>query len=242
VNATAGAVATLNFTAAGGSGDGPWTTHLDLAHLVTDTSAAAAGGAKIFVNNAGYGVPSVPERNLTDAQDGAVSITGISQYKGFVDLQGRLNEAGATVMTYDQIAIAGSAQLAGATTVASGAYTTAYIAPHLMTVGTEYWLAADRPLFLPTTAKAATDWAHSALLTTRPATPLAILVLLGGDATDDDLVDVSDASCIGGKYGGPAASCSGVGNADVNEDGVVDILDLSLMGGNYDKTFSPWTP
>ncbi len=242
VNATAGTVATFNFTVAGGSGNGPWTSHLDISHLVTDTSAAATGGSKIFVNNAGYGAPSAAGRSITDTDDGSVTITGIAQYKGFVDLQGRTSEAGATVKVWNQAAKTGATQHAEATSAASGAYTTAYVAPQVMTVGTEYWMVIDRRLFLATTANAATSYSHSKFLTTRPTTTLATVVLLGGDATDDELIDVNDAGCIGGSYAAAPVVCGTTGTSDVNEDGLVDILDLSLMGGNYGKTSSIWTP
>ena len=238
----AATIAAFDFTAAGGSLNGPWTTYLNIAHAVADTSAAAEGGAKIFVNNAGYGVPSAESRDITGANDGAVSITGLAQYKGFVDLQGRQTEAGASVKVYNQAAKTGAVQHAQATSAAGGGYTTTYLTPRVMTVGTTYWVIIDRPLFLATTAAAATDYGHSKPLLTRPTTALSTVILLGGDATDDEIVDVSDASCIGGAYGGSPVSCGGVGNADVNEDGIVDILDLSLMGGNYSKTSSPWAP
>ena len=122
-----------------------------------------------------------------------------------------------------------------------------------MTVGTVYYFQVDRALYLPTTQMfetagsppvvAPTDWAHLKLLNTLVTTSLANVVLLGGDATNDNIINVNDATCIGGGYNKPPATCGSVGNSsDVNEDGVVDILDLVLMGGNYDKTASTWTP
>lgn len=242
VDATAGTVATLNFTVAGGSADGPWTSYIDISHLAADTSAAAVGGSKIFVNNAGFGAPSAAGRLITDDNDGSVTITGISQYKGFVDLQGRTTEAGATVSVWNQALKAGATQHAEATSAASGAYTTSYVGPQVMTVGTPYWLLIDRRLFLATTASASTSYDHSKALANRPATMLATVVLLGGDATNDEVIDVDDASCIGGSYAAAPVVCGTTGTSDVNEDGAVDILDLSLMGGNYNKTASTWTP
>jgi hypothetical protein len=76
---------------------------------------------------------------------------------------------------------------------------------------------------------------------TRPLTTLNNVVLLGGDATDDDTIDISDATCIGNDYGTSTSTC-GTGSSDVNGDGVIDILDLVLMGGNYGLSDSPWTP
>ena len=238
----AGTVATFNFTALPGSGNGPWTTYLDISHLAADTGGAGVGGAKIFVNNAGYGAPSVPGRDITDGNDGQVNITGIAQYTGFVDLQGRTNETGAAVQVYNQATKTGAVQYAGAVSTAGGSYTTSYIPPNLLAVASTYWLVIDRPLFLPTTKIAASSFVNSKVLSTRPTTTLSTVILLGGDATDDNLVDVLDAGCIGGDYAQSPATCGGSGSSDVNDDGVVDILDLSLMGGNYNKDFTPWTP
>jgi hypothetical protein len=99
---------------------------------------------------------------------------------------------------------------------------------------------------LPTTVKnpsLVTDYANSKLLDKRPLTSLGTLVLLGGDATNNDYIDVSDAACIGSDFGGNTSSCAGTGaNSDVNGDGVIDILDMTLMAGNYYLSASPWTP
>ncbi len=75
-------------------------------------------------------------------------------------------------------------------------------------------------------------------------TSLATVILLGGDATNNEVVDILDGTCIAGDYGltGGFDACGGTGLSDVNQDGVVDILDMSLMGGNYELTASPWTP
>ena len=70
------------------------------------------------------------------------------------------------------------------------------------------------------------------------------VLLLVGDATDDYLIDVSVASCIGLQYGSIIPVACGTGGsgstADVNGDGKVDLFDLVLMGGNFDKNSSLW--
>ena len=117
-----------------------------------------------------------------------------------------------------------------------------------------YWFQVDRALYLPTTAVASygtnppapASWQHSKLLATRPLQSVSTVVLLGGDASNNDVIDGADAGCIGGVYGGTPQACGSGGTSDVNEDGKMDILDLTLMGGNFGKTASPapatWTP
>jgi parallel beta-helix repeat protein len=245
-----GTVATFNFTANGPSltGDGPWTTTYDISHLTADTNAGAVGGVKVFVNNAGYNAPSTGDRDITDAVDGTIDITGIAQFTGFVDVQGRPNDSGALVQVYNQSATSGATLLASGTSASSGKYTTSYVGLNLLTIDTTYYFQVDRALYLPTTVKypsLAASWAQSKSLATRPLTSLATFVLLGGDATDDDKVDLDDATCIGNQYGLPAAACSVnplTSSSDVNGDGATNILDLVLFGGNYFLSASPWTP
>ena len=67
------------------------------------------------------------------------------------------------------------------------------------------------------------------------------LVLLGGDATDDNYINISDFTCMGTDFGSGTSTC-GTGNSDVNGDGIINILDLSLAGGNWNSGFSTWTP
>jgi hypothetical protein len=91
----------------------------------------------------------------------------------------------------------------------------------------------------PTSPPKPTAWANGDELETRPLHSLLQVKLLGGDANNDNVIDISDSGCIGGAYGGGAAA-SETGSSDVNGDGKVDIYDLVLMGGNFYKNFSPW--
>lgn len=242
-----GTLATFNFTANGPTltGNGPWTTTYDISHLEAHTNAGAQGGVKVFVNNAGFNAPSTGDRDIIDSNDGQINITGIAKFTGFVDLQGRPNDSGAVVSVYNQSATSGATLLANGTSVSSGKYTTNYVGPNLLTVGTTYYFQVDRALYLPTTVKypsLAANWAQSKLMTARPLTSLATLVLLGGDATNDDIIDINDGTCIGNAYGNPPAVCNVTGSSDVNGDGTTSILDLVLFGGNYGASASPWTP
>ena len=242
-----GTLATFNFTANGPTltGNGPWTTTYDISHLEAHTNAGAQGGVKVFVNNAGFNAPSTGDRDITDSNDGQINITGIAKFTGFVDLQGRPNDSGAVVSVYNQSATSGATLLANGTSVSSGKYTTNYVGPNLLTVGTTYYFQVDRALYLPTTVKypsLAANWAQSKLMTVRPLTSLATFVLLGGDGTNDDTIDINDGTCIGNAYGNPPAVCNVTGSSDVNGDGTTSILDLVLFGGNYGASASPWTP
>lgn len=242
-----GTIATFNFTSfTGPVGElGPWTTYLDISDVDTDTSAAAIGGVKVWVNNAGYDDPSIPDRDITDANDGQINIDGAGQFTGWINLQGRLVDSLATVQVYDQSVKAGATLLAEGASDSSGAYTTTSVGGSTLTIGTTYWLVADRRLYLPTTVALDANYAHSHALENRPLTSLETVLLLGGDATNNDLVDIYDAACIAGDYGSTSgfSTCGALnGLSDVNEDGVVDIFDMALMGGNYLLTASPWTP
>lgn len=228
---------------------GSWSTYFDISADPADTNTGAAGGVKVFVNNAGYNDASVvPDRDITNTSapyDGQINITGIAKFTGFVDVQGRPNDSGAVVEVFDTSTTGGS-PVASGTSVSSGSYTTNYIPSNLLTVGTTYYFQVDRPLYLPTTVKypsLVSTWGQSKLMATRPLTSLATFVLLGGDATNDDIVDIFDGGCIGPAYGGIPVVCNVTGSSDVNGDGTTNILDLVLFGGNYGLSVSsPWTP
>lgn len=227
---------------------GPWTTYMDLSTNVADLSSGAKGGIKVFVNNGGFGADSgLPGHTITDAQDGQVNVSGLANFTGFIDLEGRANDSGATLTAYNQALISGSLAYASGTSASSGRFTTAYLGGYQLTVPTSYFFKVDAPLYLPTTALGvtpsfptlSTSWLNGDVLADRPLTSLLLVKLLGGDANDDNIIDASDLTCIGGAYGGAAAPC-GLGTSDVNGDGIVNIYDLVLLGGNYDKTSSGW--
>ncbi len=203
----------MNFTANGPGliGDGPWNSFFDISHLAVDTSAGAVGGARIWVNNTGYGAPSTTTRDITDTDDGKVVITGLANYTGFVDLQGRTNDSGALVQVYSAASKSTSIELANATSAPGGGYTTTHLTPQVITVGNSYYLFVNRALYLPTTIMYTdpllpgpppipTDWEDSKLLSQRPLTPLNLVFLLGGDAVSNDLIDILDTGCIGNAY------------------------------------------
>ncbi|NLE75489.1 MAG: hypothetical protein GX605_01895 [Chloroflexi bacterium] len=234
--------ATFGFTADGSSltsGDGPWETLLDVS--ATGTTAGALGGVKVCVNNAGYGEPSAVGRDIADADDGKVNSLG-GQFSGLLDVQRRPNDSGAVLSVYDQATKVGAMLLAQGAGLAGGRVQALGVAGGAPLMLREtYRLFVDRPLYLPTTAAAAADLVHYSLLNEGPVTSLPTLLLPGGDATDDDAIDIADAGCIDGHFGQAPGICGVDGTSDVNGDGLVGILDLVLMGGNYGLSASLWT-
>jgi len=72
-------------------------------------------------------------------------------------------------------------------------------------------------------------------------TLITALELKGGDANDDQNVNLGDASAIGSNYG-----ATGDINADVNFSGRVDVFDLAMVGGNFTlnaaNAYAGWAP
>jgi len=104
--------------------------------------------------------------------------------------------------------------------------------------GGTYILTTSQPRYLNVTA----DLEKSFVISEDRV--ISALELKGGNATWrlDNLVNIQDASLIGGEYRKAIFN----EDADVNFDGVVNIGDLTLMGGNYRLTstqaYSTWIP
>jgi hypothetical protein len=196
----------------------------------------------VFVNNGGFGAPSGETgHTIDDTDDGEISIQGIAKFTGFIDLEGRADDSGATITVYDNDEISSADDWAQGVSLSSGKYTTDFIGSNRLLIGDIYYFLVDAPLYLPTTVDAADFFANGAELTTRNLTSLDTLLLLGGDATNDNDIQIVDLSCIGADYNVGPDLCGIDGSSDVNADGVIDIYDLVLAGGNYNKQASPWT-
>jgi hypothetical protein len=146
---------------------------------------------------------------------GTIGILPKAVITGQVELQGRTNWSGAVAMAVPAMVTC--------TTDATGWYTlTVAAGTYTVTIEMARYLDAER-----------------VVTATRGANPLPRVKLLGGDANDDDEVDILDASIIGGKYGlivDPLTE-----RADINADGVVDISDCAITGGNYTRVSPvPW--
>lgn len=151
----------------------------------------------------------------SDSIPGSILILPMSVITGQVELQGRTNWSGAVAAAWP-----GGAS---GTSDASGFYTiTVPTDTYSITVEMERYLDAERVFVL-----------------VRGENTLPNVLLLGGDADEDDLVDVSDITIITGLYGFHVDPLTE--RADINADGEVDISDITLASGNYWCTSPvPW--
>lgn len=155
--------------------------------------------------------------------DGELQIVG-TEVTGRVDLQGRDDDSGAEVdlgagLTYSHDPDADNTDSWGdytITDVTSDTYT--------VTVAMDLYLDASAPVTV-----------------TGDSMTLSSLKLLGGDASNDEVIDVSDATIIGNAFGTSSGGTGWNANADINADITVNILDLVLMGGNYNLASSDYT-
>lgn len=169
--------------------------------------------------------------------DGSVTVYDATTVSGRVDLQGRADDTGAVM----EFSLVGTTRGYGPFTFSTSDYWGDISASDVVhDTYAEITVSMDRYL----------DVTSASVKTVAIASDnkvLSTLVLLGGDANDSGVIDMSDASIIGSQFGngdgGPPITDS---HADINADGVVNILDLVLMGGNYSKTSdtysSSWTP
>ncbi|MCB0195984.1 MAG: hypothetical protein KDJ65_28795, partial [Anaerolineae bacterium] len=81
---------------------------------------------------------------------------------------------------------------------------------------------ADAPGFLSAVCTGAT--------VATPETVLNAVTLLSGDITNDDKVDISDATAVGVSFDQTGSGMA----ADINQDEVIDIFDLVLVSINFD--------
>jgi hypothetical protein len=91
-------------------------------------------------------------------------------------------------------------------------------------------ITADAPGYLPAVCLNPTAVA--------PETALLPITLLSGDISDDNLVDISDATAIGASFNltGPGLI------ADLNQDQVIDIFDIVLVSLNFGQAGpQPWS-
>ncbi len=84
-------------------------------------------------------------------------------------------------------------------------------------------LRADMPRYLAVEGR---------FLASAPNTVLGDLIMTGGDAYGDNIIDILDLALVARNYDtAPPADP----RADINDNGMVDIYDLTLVSKNYDK-------
>jgi hypothetical protein len=188
--------------------------------------AGTSTGATIDVTTSSVKLSAVGGVNIfvNSVTDDSLTILGTTTVQGVVDLQGRDNDSGALVDpstggTYGY-------NPAPVTTGSWGTYSFSNMTDDTYTFTIEMARYLD---------------ASAVVVVGGDTKTLNKVVLLGGDATDDDHIDISDAGIIGGQFGRSGGGITDT-RADINNDNMVDILDLVLMGGNYEKLISPWTP
>jgi hypothetical protein len=72
-------------------------------------------------------------------------------------------------------------------------------------------------------------------------TTLCQVKVLGGDANDDDVINILDLSFMGFRFGQSIGDPNWDERADINNDGTINILDIVGAGANFNETSPvPW--
>jgi hypothetical protein len=158
-----------------------------------------------------------------------LTVCGYANVSGTVSLQGRTSPVNAGQVTLTDLGGVFGPYTASFN-AATGAFTINNV--KVMPGGSNYQFDAAHGLYLGNR-------------TTHMLNPLDSYAasaprLLGGDANNDGMIEISDLTCIGGSFGGTPVVCGTTGSSDINADGAVNILDLVLPGSNYGLT-SPRT-
>jgi PKD repeat protein len=168
----------------------------------------------LLADTGGFEIPAA-------ATDGEVHVTAVCLLEGFVDLQGRSDHSGAEFCAH------GPGGPFCAWTDPAGYYEVAVPQDtYDLTLEMERYLDSEMAgVFCPA----------GTTVTLPPIT------LPGGDANDDDTINILDLSLMGSHY---LLNCGDPGwdeRADINNDCTVNILDLVLAGGNYlSSSPVPW--
>ena len=142
--------------------------------------------------------------------------------EGTVDLQGRSDESGAEVCAEQ-----GGAVVDCTTTDAAGNYA-------LLLSDGSYDIVVEMSRYLDAEKM-------GQVVAAGDTTTLCQVKLLGGDANDDDVINILDLSFMGYRFG----LCEGDPDydvrADINNDGCINILDITGAGASFNETSPvPW--
>jgi hypothetical protein len=173
--------------------------------------------AVLLSDTNGVEIPSATQGGTIE-----VIIPPVGTIDGYVDLQGRSDDSGAEVCAWD-----GAVQVACDLTDASGYYMVE------VPEGT-YDVTVEIARYLDSEKAGVSVTAGS-------TTTLSTLLLPGGDANDDDIINILDLSFMGARYGCSIADPCYDPKADINNDTLINIQDIVLAGGNYLETSPvPW--
>lgn len=158
-----------------------------------------------------------------------LTVCGKADLSGTITMQGR-----ATPITTGDITLTDASNTFGPYTATFSATdgTWSITGAKVMPTGSSYTLKANHTEYL----------FNAKPMTLMPATayPGLNTRLWGGDAINDETIEIGDLSCIGGAFGA-MSNCAGAGSSDINGDGLTNIQDLSIAGGNFGKPSpQPW--
>ena len=166
--------------------------------------------------------------NVVDPISVNITFVGFYNVTGTFSMQGRLSRAGVPVSL---TGIMNPGPFAGVTIEAISGNLTLL---HLIT--DTYVITTHQERYLDVMLTNNKTMAVSAAKIT-----MSPLELKGGDANDDNVVGLGDATVVGSSYGTGTILSDG----DVNFDDKVNIFDLALVGGNYGLTntvYNTWLP
>lgn len=179
-------------------------------HLATLTYQALTHGETaltcepLFPDRDGFELPVI-------AHDAAIVVLEYGAVGGIATYQGRLDHAEIAVTATGPASMIASTDDEGHFEIAQlrhGSYTIQADASRYLCRATAVEIAGG-PVALPDT------------------------VLLGGDANDDEEINIGDATMVAANFGLTVPPADA--NADINGDGVVNIQDLAILGGNFGR-------
>ena len=211
------------------------TSPLDLAALAPDTvtnllfRATFPAGGSYLVDFTLVETATDPDWTLAALQQG-VDVYANYSVTGTVSMQGRTYRGGVLVTLTGPALFAYGPYTATSLDVISSNVSFSNVAENTYTVTVTHARYLD----------VSSDLMKTRLVNAAP-TVLTSLELKGGDANDDQNVNLGDASAIGSNYG-----ATGDINADVNFSGRVDVFDLAMVGGNFTlnaaNAYAGWAP
>jgi hypothetical protein len=159
---------------------------------------------------------------VSRTEDGTLNVINTGILEGIVDLQGRSDDSGAEVCAWQ-----GGVEVECTFTDEAGYYSfSLQEGTYDVTVEMARYLDAEKA---------------GQVVIAGGTTTLCQVKLLGGDANDDDVINILDLSFIGFRFGACVGDPLYDERADINNDGCINILDLVGAGANFNKTSPvPW--